>query len=168
MRFPRALAALLVLVLSSVACSRSPAEAQAKPGSAPTTGPRAIPITVGRAETRTVQRAVETSGSLLAWEEVLAKAEQSGTVAKLFADLGDRVTAGATLAEYDRREFQLAVDQARADLSAAREALARSQATAAAGEASLQRVKDNVVALDADVARGEAEGGLWWALLAEE
>lgn len=156
-------AALLFLALITSACSRSQAEAPpssgnapAKPGT-PAAGPRAIPITVGRAETRSVQRAVETSGSLLAWEEVLAKTEQSGTIAKLFADLGDRVAAGATLAEYDSREFKLAVDQARADLNAAREALARSQATAAATEASLQRVKDNLAALDADVLRAQSQ-----------
>jgi RND family efflux transporter MFP subunit len=145
------------LALAGSACSRSQAEAPAKPGGAPAAGPRAIPITVGRAETRAVQRSVETSGSLLAGEEMLAKTEQSGTIAKLFADLGDRVAAGATLAEYDRREFQLAVDQAQADLNAAREALARSQATAAATEASLQRVKDNVASLDADVARAQSQ-----------
>ncbi len=157
MRPPGALVALLVLALATCACSRSQAEAPAKPGSAPAAGLRTIPITVGRAATRAVQRAVETSGSLLAWEEVLAKTEQSGTIAKLFADLGDRVAAGATLAEYDRREFQLAVDQARADLNAAREALARTQATTAATEASLQRVKDNLAALDADVARAQSQ-----------
>ena len=152
----RALAALFLVALAAGACSRSQAEAPAKPGG-PAAGPRAIPITVGRAETRTVQRAVETSGSLLAWEEVLAKAEQSGTIARLFADLGDRVAAGATLAEYDRREFELAMDEARADLSAAREAFARAQATAAASEASLRRVKDNVAALDAEVARAQSQ-----------
>jgi RND family efflux transporter MFP subunit len=150
-------AALLLLLLAPLACSRSQAEAPPKSGPAPAAAPRAIPITVGRAETRTVQRAVETSGSLLAWEEVLAKTEQSGTIAKLFADLGDRVAAGATLAEYDRREFQLAVDQARADLTAAREALARAQATAAATEASLRRVVDNLAALDAEVARAQSQ-----------
>jgi len=155
--------ALLFLVLITSACSRSQAEAPPSSGNAPakagtpTAGPRAIPITVGRAETRSVQRVVETSGSLLAWEDVLAKTEQSGTIAKLFADLGDRVAAGATLAEYDRREFLLAVDQARADLNAAREALARSQATVSATEASLQRVKDNLAALDADVLRAQSQ-----------
>lgn len=159
----RSFAALLLVALLAGAYSRSQAEAPAPSGTAPArpgspgAGPRAIPITVARAQTRTVQRAVETSGSLLAWEEVLAKTEQSGTIAKLFADLGDRVAAGATLAEYDSREFRLTVDQARADLNAAREALARAQATVAASEASLQRVKDNLAALDADVARAQSQ-----------
>jgi RND family efflux transporter MFP subunit len=156
-------AVLLALALLAGACNRSQAEAPPAAGAAPAksaapaAGPRAIPITVGRAETRNVQRAVETSGSLLPWEEVLAKTEQSGTIARLFADLGDRVAAGATLAEYDRREFQLAVDQARADLNAAREALARAQAQVAASQASLQRVKDNLAALEADVLRAQSQ-----------
>ena len=135
----RVCVALLFLVLTASACNRSQAEAPAKSGNPPgkasgpaATGPSAIPITVGRAESRAVQRAVETSGSLLAWEEVQAKTEQAGTIAKLFVDLGDRVTAGMTLAEYDRREFQLTVEQAQADLSAARESLSRAQATVAA------------------------------------
>ncbi|MGH7334551.1 MAG: efflux RND transporter periplasmic adaptor subunit [Candidatus Rokuibacteriota bacterium] len=160
----RVSATLVVLLLTASACNRSQAEAPAKPGNPPgkagapaVVGPRAIPITVGRAEGRAVQRAVETSGSLLAWEEVLAKTEQAGTIAKLFVDLGDRVTAGMTLAEYDRREFQLTVDQAMADLSAARESLSRAQATAAATEASLKRVKDNLASLDAEVARAQSQ-----------
>jgi len=156
--------ALLFLVLTASACNRSQAEAPAKSGNPPgkagspsAGGPRAIPITVGRAEARAVQRAVETSGSLLAWEEVQAKTEQAGTIAKLFVDLGDRVTAGMTLAEYDRREFQLTVEQAKADLSAAHESLSRAQATTAATEASLSRVKDNLASLDAEVARAQSQ-----------
>jgi RND family efflux transporter MFP subunit len=118
---------------------------------------RAIPVTVGRAERRSVQRTVETSGSLLAWDEVQAKAEQAGLVLRLFADLGDRVSAGATLAEYDVREFRLAVEQARADLAAARETLARSQATVAAAEASLRRARDTVASLAAEVTRAQSQ-----------
>jgi RND family efflux transporter MFP subunit len=161
MAFPLVAALLLVLVTSAgdpppVRAQATPANAPRQPG-APPAGVKAIPITVGQAETRTVQRSVETSGSLLAWEEVLAKTEQPGTIARIFADLGDRVAAGATLAEYDSREFKLSVDQARADLNAAREALARFQATVAASEASLQRVKDNLAALDAEVARAQSQ-----------
>jgi RND family efflux transporter MFP subunit len=145
---PRVGVCLLILMLTACACNRSQAEAPAKSGNpgGKTSGPavpalRAIPVTVGRAESRAVQRAVETSGSLLAWEEVQAKSEQAGTIAKLFVDLGDRVTAGMTLAEYDRREFQLTVEQAQADLSAARESLSRAQATAASLEAEVARAQ---------------------------
>jgi RND family efflux transporter MFP subunit len=118
---------------------------------------RAIPITVGRAEARTVQRTVETTGSLLAWDEVQAKSEQPGTIARLRVDLGDRVTAGAVLADYDRREFELAVQQAEADVHVARESLGRARATAAATAAQLKRMRDTRESLEADVARAQSQ-----------
>lgn len=173
---------LALAVLALAACSRSDAEgkgsargqgaagpaaavssAQRPAGSGgPSGGPgtgamRAIPITTGRAEARAVQRSVETSGSLLAWDEVLAKSEQQGTIARLRVDLGDRVAAGAVLADYDRREFELAVQQAEADLNAARENLARAHATAAATAAQVKRVRDTRESLEADVARARSQ-----------
>lgn len=166
----RPLAALLAaLLLALPACNRSQAEAPrtegprpGPTGGAPPAGPapaagRAIPITVGRAEARTVERRVETSGSLVAWDEVQARSEQPGTIARLRADLGDRVAAGQVLAEYDRREFELAVEQGRADLVVARESLARARATAAAAEAQLRRVRDGLAVLEAEVARAESQ-----------
>jgi RND family efflux transporter MFP subunit len=88
---------------------------------------------------------------------VQAKSEQPGTIARLRVDLGDRVTAGAVLADYDRREFELAVDQTQADLTAAQQALARAEATALAGEAALRRTRDSKPMLEADVARAESQ-----------
>src|SRR3990172_1036198 len=142
----------LVVLAATAACNRS----QAQP---PPTGAklRPIAVTTARAEARAVQRAVETSGSLTAWDEVVAKSEQPGTIARLHADLGDRVAAGAVLAEYDRREFQLAVDQAQADLNATRELLARARANATATEAQLRRVRDTLATLEADVARAQSQ-----------
>jgi multidrug resistance efflux pump len=139
-------AALLVaLTLTALpACNRSQAEAPAggrgRANSAPAI--RAIPITVGRAEARAVQRSVETSGSLLAWEEVQAKTEQPGTIVRLRVDLGDRVSVGQILADYDRREFELAVDQARAAVAAA--------------TAQLRRQRDTLATLEAEVARSQS------------
>lgn len=137
-----ALALAIALVLGG--CNRSRAEAPAPPkreGAAPVI--RAVPIAVGQAETRPVQRTVETSGSLLAWEEVVAKSEQTGTILRLRADLGDRVTAGQVLADYDRREFQLAVDQA--------------QAAVLAASSQLRRQRDALATLEAEVARAESQ-----------
>lgn len=145
---------LLLAVGVSLGCSRSDAQPPktAVPGEA-----RAIAITTGRAEARALQRTVETSGSLLAWEEVQAKAELAGTIARLHVDLGDRVQAGSVLAEYDRREVQLAVDQASADVLAAREALARARAALAGADAQLRRVRDGLASLEADVARARSQ-----------
>jgi RND family efflux transporter MFP subunit len=112
---------------------------------------------VAPAQSRAVQRTVETSGSVLAADEVQAKSEQPGTLARLYVDLGDRVAVGTVLADYDRREFQLAVDQAQADLGVAQQTLARARATAVASEAALKRTQDSRPMLDADVARAESQ-----------
>jgi multidrug resistance efflux pump len=158
----------LLLSLALAACDRSAAQSPAPPSgpaagktgskpAAPAPGLRPIPVNVASAQSRAVQRTVETSGSVLAGDEVQARSEQPGTIARLHVDLGDRVTAGAVLAEYDRREFQLAVDQAQADLGAAQQALARAQATAVASEAALRRARDSKPMLEADVARAESQ-----------
>ena len=164
-------AVLLGVLAVAAGCNQSQAQSTApssgpaagKPGptagkpAAPAPGLRPIPVNVTSAQSRAVQRTVETSGSVLAGDEVQARSEQPGTIARLHVDLGDRVTAGAVLAEYDRREFQLAVDQAQADLGAAQQALARSQATAVASEAVLRRARDSKPLLEADVARAESQ-----------
>jgi RND family efflux transporter MFP subunit len=167
MSAPLLIPALLVLALAALGgCGRSDAQApgpppgKAPPGkSTPGAPPSAKPIavTVARAETRDVQRSVETIGSLLALEEVIVKTEQPGTVAKLFADLGDRVTRGQVLAEYDAREFQFAVAQAEADLLSAQQTLDRTRATLRSGEAALRRASDNLASLDAEVARTRSQ-----------
>jgi multidrug efflux pump subunit AcrA (membrane-fusion protein) len=144
-------AILLPALLGVVACNRT----QAEPTKAAPAALRPIAVNVAPAESRAVQRTVETSGSVLAADEVQAKSEQQGTIARLRVDLGDRVEAGAVLADYDRREFQLAVDLARADLAAAEQTLARARATAQASEATLRRTRDSRPMLEADVARAE-------------
>ncbi len=144
--------ALALLVLAAVACSKSDAQSPSAPKDAPKGAGGAIkplPITVARAETREVQRAVETVGSLLAWDDVQVKTEQPGTIARLLVDLGDSVAKGQVLAEYDAREFELAVKQAEADLLSAEQSLSRARATVQASEAALRRAKDNLT-----VARG--------------
>ena len=120
-----------------------------------------LPVTVARVETRAVQRSVETVGSLLAWEEVQIKSELAGTVARLLVDLGDRVAAGAVLAEFDKREGRLAIEQAEADLLAARESLARARAATESSRANLTRVQDQQATLQAEVARARAQ--IEWA-----
>ncbi len=151
--------ALLLAALSLVVgCGPS---SQAAPGERGTPGTAAerppVRITAAVAEGRAVQRSVETVGSLLAWEEVLAKSQIAGTLVRLHADLGDAVRAGQLLAELDRREADLTLDQLLADLFAARENLARARAAADASRANLQRVRDSRRALAADVERARAE-----------
>lgn len=130
------------VLLLLAACNRSQADAP-KPAAGPAGGPRPLAVTVDRAVERTTERSVETTGSLLAWEEVQARAEQSGTIAGLRVDLGDRVQAGQVLADYDRREFELVVEQARAAVAQA--------------SANLRRQRDALATLEAEVARAQSQ-----------
>ena len=59
------LALIALTVLPTTACSKSDAQAPAPPKGAAAIKP--LPITVARAESRPVQRTVETVGSLVAW-----------------------------------------------------------------------------------------------------
>jgi HlyD family secretion protein len=153
---PRVLALVLAVALAATATGGSDAQAQHAGKSAPPAF-RPVPITVARAEAREIQRSVETVGSLLPWQETQVKTEQPGTIARLHADLGDSVSRGKVLAEYDTREFELAVAQADADLLSARQSLQRSKAAVGASEAALRRAKDNLVALQAEVARNKSQ-----------
>ncbi len=154
---PIALIAVPLALLFAAACGKSDAQApQAQRGGAAAV--KAVPITIAKAEAREVQRAVETVGSLVAWQETVAKTEQPGTVAKLLVDLGDRVSPGQVLAEYDAREFQLSVKQAEADLASARETLVRSRSQVEWAKSELDRnmtlyERQLIAARDVDNAR---------------
>lgn len=162
-RFRGAVALGLVLLAAS-GCGRSDAQSAPSPKNSSKPASAAIkplPIAVARAESREVQRSVETVGSVLAWDDAQVKTEQPGTIARLLADLGDAVKKGQVLAEYDAREFELTVKQGEADLLSAGQSLARARATAQASEAAARRVKDGLISLEAEVTRTESE--LQWA-----
>jgi hypothetical protein len=146
MRRSLAVLALVALVLTTdTACSKSDAQAPALPSG--TAAIKPLPITVAKTESRQVQRTVETVGSLVPWQETVVKSEQPGTISRLLVDLGDAVTAGKILAEYDAREFQLSVEQADADLLSALQSYARAQAALSSSEAALRRSRDGLAAL---------------------
>ena len=145
-----AAAVLLACTIAGNSAAQSPPRA-----AAPAIKP--LPITVAKAEARPVQRMVETIGSLVAWDETQVRTEQPGTIARLLVDLGDSVSRGTVLAEYDAREFELTVKQADADLLSAQQSLSRARATVQSSEAALRRAKDNLVTLEAEVARTQSE-----------
>ena len=126
---PRARVAIGLALLGPRSRGRRPA-----PPGGPARGngaggaPAALRVTTAVVEGRPVQRSVDTVGSLLAWEEAIARSQIQGTILRLHADLGDAVREGQPLADLDRREANLAVDQLQADLVAARENHARARA----------------------------------------
>jgi RND family efflux transporter MFP subunit len=162
---------LLLLMLALGACGQSQAEGPqksddagksaadpAKAGSgSPTSAPsmsqlnvKPIPVTTARSESRPVQRLVETSGSLLAWEDVILNTAVPGTVSRLLVDLGDRVRAGQVAAELDSREYALAVNQADAALAAAHNQVTRTRAQVAAAEANLRQIRESLKTWEAN------------------
>jgi RND family efflux transporter MFP subunit len=144
---------LLALVLAG--CGRDKTNAAtSKNGQSASVQP--LTVTVAPVEARAVQRRVETTGSLLAWEEVVLNTSVSGTVARLLVDLGDRVKPGQTVAELDKREFTLAVDQAHAALQAARNQLERARAQVASAEANLRQVRESIYTWEANDNRARA------------
>lgn len=149
-----------LLVAALAACGKSDAQSP-QPQRREPAAIKPLPITVAKAETREVQRSVETIGSVVAWDDVQVKTEQPGTIARLLVDLGDPVSRGKVLAEYDAREFELGVKQAEADLLSAEQSRARARAAIGSSEATLRRAKDNLVGLEADVARNQSQ--LEWA-----
>jgi multidrug efflux pump subunit AcrA (membrane-fusion protein) len=144
----------LALAGSAVAQLRSPGPPSGDPGPAAAAPLR---ITTARVTGRVVERSVETVGTLAAWEEGVARAPLAGTVVRLYADLGDPVREGQPLADLDRREADVAMDQLTTDLTAARDALARARVAADASRANLRRVRDDRWALASDVERARTE-----------
>jgi multidrug efflux pump subunit AcrA (membrane-fusion protein) len=160
LRAARVLRPACVLVVGLAVAVGAPAQPRAPGAGRPGAGAPAPPplrITTAVVEGRPVQRSVDTVGSLLAWEEAVARSQIQGTVVRLHADLGDAVREGQPLADLDRREADLTVDQLNADLVAARENLARSRAAADASRANLERIREGRRALGADLERARAD-----------
>jgi len=103
-----ALSALLALMLS--ACSKGE-KAQARGPEEPARGIRTEPV-----KQQTIRRSVDVVATLAADEQVTISAEASGSVRRILADLGDRVTAGQALVEIDREKLQYNADEQRAAL----------------------------------------------------
>ncbi len=115
---------LVGLLLAAVGCSR---EKSGTPPANASQAERKIAITVARADGRDVERSVQIVGTLLAQDEVTLANEVPATIAKILADLGDRVRQGQLLIKLDEREARLEVERAAANLQAAREALERAR-----------------------------------------
>jgi RND family efflux transporter MFP subunit len=162
LRLPRAFApprrlglpvALLAGGLAAAACTGDSSGAAEKKKAAV---PRAVQVTTAPVEARAVERTVDTTGSLLAREEVVLNTAVPGTVARFRADLGDRVQAGQVVVELDPRELRLGAEQAEAAAAAAEDALRRAQAQAAAAEGQLHQVRESRAVLEAAVNRARA------------
>ncbi|HEU4937443.1 MAG TPA: efflux RND transporter periplasmic adaptor subunit [Vicinamibacterales bacterium] len=100
-----------VVVLTGAGCSKGErAEAHSREGT-----PKAVQAEPVR-ET-SVRRAVDVVGTLAAVDEVTISSEADGKVAKILADLGDRVTTGQLLVQLDNEKQQYTYAQQQAALA---------------------------------------------------
>ena len=77
-----------------------------------------------RPEVREEYPTVTLVGEVRAFDTVTVASEVAGQVEQVFVEVGDRVAAGAPLAQIDRHAFRLRREQAAAELAAARADLA--------------------------------------------
>jgi membrane fusion protein (multidrug efflux system) len=75
-------------------------------------------------EVREEHPAVELVGEIRAFDTVTVSSEVAGKVDRVLVEVGDRVAAGAPLAEVDRATFEIYLRQAEANLAASRADLA--------------------------------------------
>jgi RND family efflux transporter MFP subunit len=157
-RATRLFSTFLLGLAAGAGCSGEPPSAvERKPAPAGATGgSRVTAVSVAPVEAKALDRMVDATGSLLAWEEVVLNTSIAGTVARLLVDLGDRVQAGQVVAEQDPRETALAVEQAEAGVGAARDGLQRAQAQGQAALAQLQQVRASRRSLEAGLNRTRA------------
>src|SRR5690348_8953189 len=87
---------------------------------------------------------ISASGNLNAVVTVQVGSQVSGNIQALYADFNTRVTKGQLVARIDPAVFQAKVDQATANLNAARAAVANAQATIEKGNAELAGSKASV------------------------
>ena len=102
---------IAVVGLAAVGCSKTEtAQAHAREGT-----PKAIQAEPVRQDS--VKRAVDVVGTLAAVDEVTISSEADGKVAKILADLGDRVSTGQLLVQLDNEKQQYTYAQQQAALA---------------------------------------------------
>jgi RND family efflux transporter MFP subunit len=122
-----------------------------KPVGAAQAGP--VVVTVERVAVRPVQRTIEVTGTLFGEEEATISAKLSGRIAAIMADVGDEVGAGDLLAQIEKRDYELALEQRRTAVLAS---LARIGLTQLPGEDFDLSAVPTVVQARAEAANAEA------------
>jgi HlyD family secretion protein len=109
--------------------------------------------TVGHGD---INVAISATGNPNAVVTVQVGSQVSGIILALFADFNTKVTKGELIARIDPAPFQAKVDQAQANLDAARAAVANSQAVVQQALAGIQAANSALAAAQANVLKAEA------------
>jgi len=81
------------------------------------------PVSIARAEVRAVPRAIQVTGSLAAQEQSTLSAKVAGRLEQLSVDVGSVLRQGELVAQVERRDYELGLQEAEAALAQARTAL---------------------------------------------
>jgi len=107
-------AALLAPFLTLSGCSSNPAKSQGMAGAAMEFR---VPVTVGKAVTKTVPIEVDAIGNVEAFSNVSVRTQMAGEIERAYFQQGGEVKKGQLLFTLDRRPFQAALDQLEATLA---------------------------------------------------
>ena len=99
---------------------------------------------------------VSATGNPNAVVTVQVGSQVSGNILALFADFNTRVTKGELIAQIDPAPFQTKVNQAQANVAAARAAVVNSQAVVQQAQAGIQAANSSLAAARANVLKAEA------------
>lgn len=103
-----------VLLLAAAGCDTAQADKKA------TDGKDGLPVKVMQVERIELRREVEAVGTLAAKDQAVVSAEVAGRVARLGADMGDSVRAGAALVYLDAEKLKYRADEQQAALEETR------------------------------------------------
>ena len=106
---------------------------------------------LGKVERGPLQAVVVASGTLNAVTTVQVGSQVSGQVQEIFADFNTQVKKNQVIARIDPQSFELRVNQARADVDAARSAVAVAVSGLASQKAELGRVRVNLADAERDL-----------------
>lgn len=108
---------LAILILSSVACkSGYPVSARNAPGEAT----EARPVKVLPVSERSMERTITVTGTLAAYDQATVSAKVPGRLASISVDLGTVLRQGQVIAQIEKQDYQLRLQQAEAALAQAR------------------------------------------------
>jgi HlyD family secretion protein len=108
---------------------------------------------LGKVERGPIRAVVVASGTLNAVTTVQVGSQVSGQILEIFADFNTQVKKDQIIARIDPQTFELRVNQARADLDAAKGAVAVATAGLAVQKAEVGRVKVNLAEAERDLNR---------------
>ena len=114
-------------VLAAISCGSSGGNRERR-GNANANEPPPIAITVAKAEAREVASTIDATGTLVAAETSDVAPKVAGKISNIYANVGQFVLGGSTLAKIDDRDARLQLAQAQAGVKQAQAAVHQAEA----------------------------------------